>query len=375
MSKNTQTPKPMISVIVTAHNNESQLPTCLDALIAQTYKNIEILCIDDASTDNTAQIIKDYEHRDSRIRGIIKTENIGVSEARNCAMDEATAPYIMFCDGDDYYDTRMCEKMLEKIQHSTPKVNMVISEIRVIYHAHAEMKLSDENYYNLRFSGYQTVNEDVLTETDFAPSNKLFRKELIDKYQLRFPKGLHYEDAYFCAAYMCICGAIYYLNEQLYTYVRRPGSIMSNTWSKKDGVDTSIDHVYIAFQLFDFLKRNNLLKQYNTVFWHLMVSYERLSMNYSRSKQNTKKIREEVYKFIQTNQDYFDQAPIDLQSQIKQMTSQRFAPSKNRMKQLAIKALPTYRSQIQNVIRLRTLKQKGQNLLNTSKQLNKIRES
>ena len=60
MSKDTQISEPMISVIVTAHNNEPQLPTCLDALIAQTYKNIEILCVDDASTDGTAQIIRDY---------------------------------------------------------------------------------------------------------------------------------------------------------------------------------------------------------------------------------------------------------------------------------------------------------------------------
>ncbi len=356
--------KPKVSVIVTAYNNAKVLPKCLDALLAQTLAAIEIICIDDASTDETAKVIREYEARDARVKGIINTENIGVAAARNLGLTKAAASYIMFCDGDDYYDVEMCEKMLEKITHATPRVDMVIAEIRVIYHAHEEMRISDENYYNLHFSGYQTVNESVLSETDFAPTNKIFRKSIIDKYQIRFPDGLHYEDAFFCAAYMCVCKAIYYLNEQLYTYVRRPGSIMSNTWSKKDGKDTSIDHVYIAFKLFEFLEQHNLLKRYNGAFWRLFADYERLTVHYSRSRQNTKKMREEVQNFINEHKEWFDKAPIGAQTEIRKLTAERCAPSKNRMKQILIKLLPTYRVQVENAIRLKTLRHKNQQLMN-----------
>lgn len=359
--------RPKLSIIVTAHNSAKYLPKCLDALIAQTYRNIEIICVDDASTDNTGKLIKDYARSDPRILAIRNQENVGVSEARNIAMKKATAPYIMFCDGDDYYDTQMCEKMLAIAEDSELSAGMVISEIRVVYHAHQEMKISDEHYYNLHFSGVQAVTDQVLTETDFAPSNKLFRKELIDRYKLRFPKGLHYEDAYFCAAYMCICGTVYYLNEQLYTYVRHTGSIMSNTWSKEGARDTSIDHIYIAFKLFDFLKAYGLLEKYNAAFWRLFVGYERLSINYSRSHENTKKIREEVRRFLGENQDEFATAPTDARAQILQLTSQKFAPSINRVKQLLLKMLPTYRLQIQNITRLQTLTQKEQQLLDKTR--------
>lgn len=361
--------RPEISVIVTSYNNADFLPKCLDALLTQSFENIEIICVDDASTDDTPNIIEAYGQKDPRIVKIINPKNVGVSEARNMAIERASAPYIMFCDGDDYYDPQMCKKMLDKMQHAHPRVDMVISEIRVIYNAHQEMKISDENYYNLHFSGIQTVNDQVLTETDFAPTNKLFKKELIEKYQLRFPKGLHYEDAYFCAAYMCICRAIYYLNEQLYTYVRHEGSIMSNTWSKEGSRDISIDHIYIAFQLFDFLERNNLLQKYNASFWRLFIAYERLSMNYSRSRQNTKKIRGEVRRFISEHKSKFDEAPAQIQAQILQLISQRLAPSKTKMKHMLLKFLPTYKLQIQNVTRLQALDQKNRQLLHTIRRL------
>jgi len=355
--------KPKVSVIVTAYNCAKELPRCLDALINQSLKEIEIICVDDASSDGTTDVVKEYEEKDARVIGVINFENVGASEARNLGLEKASAPYIMFCDGDDYYDRQMCEKMLKKMEDMKPKVGMVISEIRVEYLAHAEMRISDENYYNLHFSGYQVVNEEVLTETDFAPTNKLFRKDLIDKYNLRFPKGLHYEDAYFCAAYICVCKTIYYLNEQLYTYVRRPSSIMSNTWSRTEGRDTSIDHIYIAFKLFDFLEENNMLEKYNGAFWKLFVSYERLSMNYSRSQENTDKVRKEVHAFIEKHGDKFSQVPLEVQAQIKQMTAQKFAPTKNRAKQLVMRFLPTYKLQVQNVLRLRALRQKNQRLI------------
>lgn len=168
---------------------------------------------------------------------------------------------------------------------------------------------------------------------------------------------------------MCICRAIYYLNEQLYTYVRHEGSIMSNTWSKEGSRDISIDHIYIAFQLFDFLERNNLLQKYNASFWRLFIAYERLSMNYSRSRQNTKKIRGEVRRFISEHKSKFDEAPAQIQAQILQLISQRLAPSKTKMKHMLLKFLPTYKLQIQNVTRLQALDQKNRQLLHTIRRL------
>ena len=95
--------KVMISVIVPVYNVENYLGKCLDSLINQTYKDIEIICINDGSTDNSLNILREYEQMDSRII-IIDQKNGGLSNARNIGLKEAAGEYIMFVDSDDWID-------------------------------------------------------------------------------------------------------------------------------------------------------------------------------------------------------------------------------------------------------------------------------
>ena len=104
---------PKISVIIPAYNIAEYLPRCLDSVIDQTYKNLEIIVISDGSTDKTNDIIKEYEKKDSRIVAILK-ENSGVSDTRNKGLDIATGDYIGFVDGDDYIEP---ESYYDHINH------------------------------------------------------------------------------------------------------------------------------------------------------------------------------------------------------------------------------------------------------------------
>lgn len=350
----TKSNKPDVSIIVSCYKGGDSLPICLDALLSQSLKNIEIICVDDGSPDNTSSVLKDYAARDSRIIPVTNKQNLGVSKSRNKGISLAKADYIMFCDADDFYEPSMCEEMLEAIQNS--EADIAISEIHVIYEAHHDLKYSDDNYYSLKFSGLENIDENIVLNTDLSPTNKIFRKSIIEKYSIRFPEGLYYEDAYFCSAYLCCSNNIYYLNERLYNYIRHDKSTMSNTFSNETEKDPAIDHLYIAFKLFDFLKKNDLLKKYNNLFWQLFYSFELFALNNSKTRKRVNEIKKAALDFISRNNKYFDNAPLFVREDILGANSRGLKINKVKIKKTLIRIMPTYRLQVSNVQRLRALK-------------------
>ena len=110
----------MISIIVPVYNVEAYLPQCLESLIGQTYKDIEIICVNDGSTDGSLVILKEYEAKDSRI-SVYTQGNQGVSAARNLAIEKAQGEWMMFVDSDDWMDLDVCEKLMAK---ATPDLNL-----------------------------------------------------------------------------------------------------------------------------------------------------------------------------------------------------------------------------------------------------------
>ena len=105
----------LVSVIIPAYNIERYISRCLDSIMAQTYNNLEIIVIDDGSKDQTAEILDDYQKRDSRII-VVHKENGGVSSARNNGLDIATGDYISFVDGDDLIESNMYEILVKILE-------------------------------------------------------------------------------------------------------------------------------------------------------------------------------------------------------------------------------------------------------------------
>ena len=114
---------PKISVIIPVYNTENYLKECLNSVINQTFKDIEIICVNDGSTDNSLSILEEYARTDSRIK-IINQKNQGVSSSRNNGIKSARGEYIMFLDSDDLYKPDLCEKVVEKIDSQSPDIVM-----------------------------------------------------------------------------------------------------------------------------------------------------------------------------------------------------------------------------------------------------------
>ena len=111
----------LISIIVPIYNSENYIKKCLDSILAQTYSNLEVILIDDGSTDNSYNICKDYQKKDNRIV-LLQQKNAGVSRARNHGLEVAKGEYIGFVDSDDYIEPEMYEILLNSIIESNSKI-------------------------------------------------------------------------------------------------------------------------------------------------------------------------------------------------------------------------------------------------------------
>ena len=119
-----------VSIIVPCYNVAEYLPRCLDALLAQTYQDWEAVCVDDGSTDNTYDVLKQYAEKDKRIIAIHQ-DNHGVEWARATAMEQIDSPYVMFCDPDDWYEPEMCEKMITTLERENVDIVMCNTKIMI----------------------------------------------------------------------------------------------------------------------------------------------------------------------------------------------------------------------------------------------------
>ena len=287
-----------VSVIVPVYNVEEYLPKCLDSLIGQTYKDIKIICVNDGSTDGSMDILKKYEKKDKRIV-VVSKKNGGLSSARNVGLKKCNTKYVMFCDSDDYVSPRMCEKMLETIEKDNS--DLAVCVLNAIYLAHNEMEESDRNYYRLNYTGKQYIHDELVLKTDVSVVNKIFRMDIIKKYNIEFPEGLNNEDFYFYNAYMGVSRTISFVNQRLYNYMRREGSIMSENFEAEK---LSMDHLLVAEKLFDFYKEIGFLEKHKYLFWKQFVMSFWFSVEHSSEKYK-REILEEGRIFIRKNFDEY----------------------------------------------------------------------
>ena len=135
-----------VSIIVPVFNGEKTVGSCLERLLNQSLKEIEVICVDDGSTDCSLSKIEDCRKNDSRIK-VVSQKNKGLSGARNTGLRNVKTPYVMFCDCDDIFAPDMCKRMTAAMDNS--EVDVVACGTEVEYKAHFEVAESDLNYYIL----------------------------------------------------------------------------------------------------------------------------------------------------------------------------------------------------------------------------------
>ena len=229
-----------VSIIIPVFNTEKYLHICLDSLINQTLKEIEIICIDDGSTDHSLDILKDYAKKDARIK-IISKENGGQAIARNIGIDNASGEYIGFVDSDDYVDLEMFEKLYDHAKFNDLDIDMC--KVSLFEDGTTDFK-DNVWYYALNvFNGFKKEvfthidTKDFTCEISVTPYNKIYKNSFIKENNIKFAEGLIFEDeVFFFDAYLH-AKKVSFFKENLYYYrTDRPGSTVEKT-SDKDYSD------------------------------------------------------------------------------------------------------------------------------------------
>lgn len=249
----------LVSIVIPVYNVEKYLARCLESCINQTYENLEIICVNDGSTDNSLKILEQYQKLDSRIQ-IINKENGGLSSARNTGLKHVKGKYILFVDSDDYISTIAIEKLLENAEANNSDVVIFdyISGDSNSEHpkTHQQSKFLSE-YVNkpfdksiMGFLGYKY--------TPPTAWSKLYRTDLI-KDKIQFCEGLIFEDNPFWAEVYLSAKKITYVPMPLYYYLlNRSGCIMQSLGNDVFDIFKIHEHIEKTF------KNHNLYEKYKS---------------------------------------------------------------------------------------------------------------
>lgn len=281
----------MISVIIPVYNVEKYLVRCIESICGQTYRNLEIILVDDGSTDSSGDICDNYAQKDDRIHVIHKT-NGGLSDARNTGLEMARGSYISFVDSDDYIAKNMYENLMECIKKYQTRMAVcgfwAVDDEGNLFEGKSSTALSDGCYTNEKFMEMASYSEGW---NFIVVWNKLYSRDIIDK--IRFPVGKIHEDQYIFYDLVLACDNISVTAEKLYYYRQRNQSITNDIYSVK-----RLDEVEAILQQCKFFERNQnrnaFIRTERRAFMFLEEGLVKLLDEYS--KQRVKEIVNEYRK-------------------------------------------------------------------------------
>lgn len=219
-----------VSIIVPVYNIEKYLAKCLDSLINQTLKEIEIICVNDGSTDNSAEILNEYAQKDSRIR-IINQENAGLSAARNTGINNANGEYIGYVDSDDWVDLNFYENLYNAAKENN--ADIAVAGIK---------RVGGEDYKEKVFLKFEKTTTTENTDEKFRlcdiPDksyvwNKIYKLSEIKEHSLYFRVGVNYEDIIYAPKIIHTLNCLTTVPDTYYYYLKRRGSIVAQKSQKK----------------------------------------------------------------------------------------------------------------------------------------------
>ncbi len=268
---------PKVSVIIPVYNVEKYLKESLDSLVKQTLQDIEIICIDDGSTDSSGDILKEYAKNDNRIT-IITQENKGQGDARNKGIEIAKGEYLAFLDPDDWFELNALETLYDFAKLNAAQIVKFPIYFYSEYYKKVKkgnfIKLLKETYgWNLQetpYYTYKTIKDGCLYKLGLAAWDKIYKTEFIKSNNIKFAPGKFGEDNLFTNSSLLLADKILYLDKYLYYYRIREGSSankLSGDWTYIfDNVEL-MRKFLIEHELYEELKDEFIKYAQNFLLW------------------------------------------------------------------------------------------------------------
>lgn len=263
--------KNLVSIIVPVYNAERYLRKCIESLLDQTYTNIEILLIDDGSTDNSLGICQEYMKINPRVE-VFSQENQGQGVARNRGLQESRGEYIMFVDSDDWLETKALQTMYDSLQEKEADI-AIASLYRTQMDKEDVASIYDENIQgNLLIKG---KNKGYVFEISSYPCAKLYKASLFIESGFFFPNH-YFEDVAAIPILFVYADRISYVNRPLYYYRNHAGSTVNHIYRLND-------RIKCLYSLVDIFKEHNLFEEYYEEMRKYMLRRVKVNMRMVRS--------------------------------------------------------------------------------------------
>lgn len=285
----------LVSIVVPIYNVEKYLCDCVKSIVAQTYKNIEIILVDDGSTDRCGFLCDQWEKEDSRIKVIHKT-NGGLSDARNVGIERASGSFLMFIDSDDLINRRMVEKLLEcfkghpNLTISGCAYEEIINESKIVN----QEKISNPQYMNGCYA--LELMLDNTKRLNVVAWNKMYKVEKIR--EIKFPKGINHEDLFVIPQLLYESEECAYIETPMYYHRYNENGIVHSRYSIK-----SQDELLGVSAMYQYVSSLHMKKMSGRVdriyLWKLIDHYFKTTLyiqeNNEELKKNIKKRYDDLY--------------------------------------------------------------------------------
>ncbi len=263
-----------VSVIVPVYNTEEYLEKCLNSLINQTLKEIEIICVNDGSTDNSGKILKEYAKQYSNIR-VLEQQNLKQGAARNKGVNAAKGEYIGYVDSDDWVDNNYFEKLYNTAKKYDSDIALA-TNIRIGNgKTKKRLDITTEGIY----SSLQNKFDVCKQSKNECPTNKIYRRDFLNKHEIIWPEGVYCEDKIYTLKAVYYANSVVTVPDVNYYYYRRTNSTVKSKNSR--------DKDFARRQVLDFLKEHNANIR-DCEFWAIKSEKKFLGFTLWKTKESLK---------------------------------------------------------------------------------------
>ena len=285
----------LISVIIPIYKVEKYLKKCVESIVKQTYKNLEIILVDDGSPDSSGEICDELALIDSRIT-VVHKKNEGVSNARNTGIDISKGEYIYFIDGDDYAELNAIEVLLKYALEKN--ADIVVADTNIVNEK--GNVLNDSNVTEIKYQEFSAKEAaEFYMLQDWGPWNKLYKRKVHE--DVKFPSHKIHEDEAIMLQLISKSESIIHVHDKLYNYVKREGSTTTSLYSVKKidwfeawvnnvkyseenfpaSIDKAIYKMLITaiYNIDNLLKMESASKQVERIVGELKIYYKQILLN------------------------------------------------------------------------------------------------
>ncbi|MDO5569388.1 MAG: glycosyltransferase [bacterium] len=276
--------KKKVSIILVVYNTSKYLRKCLTSLVNQTLKEIEIIAINNGSTDDSIDILKEYQQKYPDILKVIDNKAKSIGETRNEGIEHATGEYIGFIDDDDFVDTTMYEEYYKYAKEN--KLDIVVGNYIKCFESTLDRIEFKVPYFDIS-NIYE--NKQILNKINCTSWGKIYKKDIINKNNIIFAENLKYEDVVFVYKALINAKRIGHINKSMYYYLIRKGSETTTVNSK----------IFDIFAILDIVNSYNVqdkLKEEVEYFNINIITLYMLKQRYQKNKKLRNKFYNEGYK-------------------------------------------------------------------------------